>query len=103
MSAGPSAAGLARARRPNRPASRLGGRQKWKLLRLVAASARFDVFLTMDKNLPHEHRIKGLRFRVAVLRAPSNRFEDTHSLMPEVVRRLGEFLPGHVYSVKRPD
>ena len=85
------------------PQAGWAGVKNGKLLRLIAAAARFDVFLTMDKNLPHEHRIKGLPFGVVVLRAPSNRFEDTHSLMPEVVRRLGEFLPGHVYSVKRPD
>jgi predicted nuclease of predicted toxin-antitoxin system len=73
------------------------GIQNGKLLRLVADSGKFDVFLTMDKNLPHQQKLKDLPFAVVVLRAKSNRFEDTHPLMPEVFRRLAEFQPGHVY------
>jgi|GEM_PF-620767 hypothetical protein len=43
-----------------------------KLLRLIAASGKFDVFLTVDKNLPREQKIEGLPFAVVVLRAKSN-------------------------------
>jgi hypothetical protein len=35
-----------------------------KLLRLIADSGKFDVFLTVDKNLPHEQKIEGLPFAV---------------------------------------
>ena len=72
------------------------------LLRHIAASSKFDVFLTMDKNLPHQQHIHGRPFAVVVLRARSNRFADTHPLMPEVVRRLAEFRPGHVYVIASP-
>jgi hypothetical protein len=51
----------------------------------------------MDKKLPRQQKIKGLPFAVVVLRAKSNRFEDTQPLMPEVFKRLAEFQPGHVY------
>jgi hypothetical protein len=57
----------------------------------------------MDKSLPHQQKLKDLPFAVLVLRAKSNRFEDTHPLMPEVFRRLGEFRPGQVYVLTRPD
>jgi predicted nuclease of predicted toxin-antitoxin system len=74
-----------------------------KLLRLISDSEKFDVFLTMDKNLPRQQRLNDLPFAVVVLRAKSNRFEDTHPLMPEVFRQLAEFQPGHVYVLTQPE
>jgi predicted nuclease of predicted toxin-antitoxin system len=69
------------------------------LLRLIAYAAKHEVFLTMDKSLPREQKISDLPFAVVVLRARSNRFEDTHPLMREVLRRLVEFRPGKLYIV----
>jgi len=57
----------------------------------------------MDKSLPREQKIKSLPFAVVVLRSKSNRFEDTHTLMREVLRPLPQFRPGRVYVLKRPD
>src|SRR5580692_9824599 len=74
------------------PEAGWAGIKNGTLLRLVADSAKFDVFLTMDKNLPRQQKISDLPFAVVVLRAKSNRFEDTHPLMLEVFRRLTEFL-----------
>src|ERR1035437_8402248 len=68
-----------------------------KLLRLIAASGKFDVFLTVDKNLPYEPKIEGLPFAVVVLRAKSNRLADVVPFAPELLRRLTEFQPGHGY------
>jgi predicted nuclease of predicted toxin-antitoxin system len=85
------------------PGSGWAGVKNGELLRLVAGSANFDVFLTMDKNLPQQQRFKDLPFAIVVLRAKSNRFENTHSLMPEVFRRLHEFKPGHVYIIAAPE
>jgi predicted nuclease of predicted toxin-antitoxin system len=79
------------------------GLKNGKLLRLISDSGKFDVFLTMDKNMPHQQKLEDLSFAVVVLRAKSNRFEDTHPLMPEVFRRLAEFQPGRVYVLTRPD
>ena len=79
------------------------GIKNGKLLRLIAESGQFDVFLTMDKSLPHQQQLERLPFAVAVLRARSNRFEDTHPLMPEVFRRLAEFQPGHVHILTPPE
>lgn len=74
-----------------------------QLLRLIADSAEYDVFLTMDKSLPHQQSFMNLPFAIVVLRAKTNRFEDTHPLMPEVLRRLPDFKPGQVYVVSSPD
>jgi predicted nuclease of predicted toxin-antitoxin system len=74
-----------------------------KLLRLIAASGKFDVFLTVDKNLPHEQKIEGLPFAVVVLRSKSNRLADVVPFAPELIRRLPEFQAGHVYILSGHD
>ncbi|MDR1281280.1 MAG: hypothetical protein LBK99_10725 [Opitutaceae bacterium] len=73
------------------------GIKNGNLLRLVAASGQFDVFLTMDKNLPRQQQLATLPFAVVVLRAPSSNIADVRLLLPEFLRRLPTFRPGHVY------
>ena len=60
-----------------------------KLLRLIADSGKFDVFLTMDKNLPQQAKIVKLPFVIVVLRAKSNRLEHVVPFAPLLLRRLG--------------
>jgi predicted nuclease of predicted toxin-antitoxin system len=79
------------------------GIKNGQLLGLIADSGEYDVFLTMDKNLPKQQKLKGLPFAVVVLRAKSNRFEDTHPLMTETTLRLAKFRPGRVYVVSDAD
>jgi len=57
----------------------------------------------MDKSLPHQQSLKDLPFAIVVLRARSNRFEDTRPLMPELLRRTAEFQPGQVYVLIQPE
>ena len=85
------------------PGTGWAGIKNGRLLRLIADSGNYDVFLTMDKSLPKQQRLRDLPFAVVVLRAESNRFEDTHPLMPQVARRLPEFRPGRVYILLRAD
>jgi predicted nuclease of predicted toxin-antitoxin system len=79
------------------------GIKNGRLLRLIGNSGQFDVFLTMDKSLPHQQRFRDLPFVIVVLRAASNSFEHTRPLMPELLRRLDEFKPGHVFVISQPD
>ena len=74
-----------------------------KLLRLVADSGKFDVFLTMDKNLPQQNKLRELPFAIVVLRAKSNRLEHVFPFAPLLLRRLAGFQPGHVYVLAQPD
>ena len=74
-----------------------------KLLRRIADSGKFDVFLTVDKRLPHQNKISMLPFAVVVLRAKSNRMIHVFPFAPEILRRLDEFQPGHVYVLTQPD
>jgi hypothetical protein len=74
-----------------------------KLLRLIADSGKFDVFLTVDKRLPQQNKISLLPFAVVVLRTKSNRMIHVFPFAPEILRRLAEFQPGHVYVLTLPD
>ena len=85
------------------PRAGWAGIKNGKLLQLIAASGQFDIFLTMDKSLPHQQQLKTLPFAVVILRAASNNIEDVRPLMPEILRRLPEFQPGHVYVLTPPD
>jgi predicted nuclease of predicted toxin-antitoxin system len=85
------------------PRAGWAGIENGNLLRLISDSGKFDVFLTMDKNLPHQQKLEDLLFAVVILRTKSNRFDDTHPLMPEVFRRVAEFRPGQVYVLPQPD
>jgi len=68
-----------------------------KLLRKIADTGRFDVFLTADKNLPLEQHVQNQPFAIVVLRARTNKIADVRPLLPEFLRRVGEFEAGHVY------
>ena len=74
-----------------------------KLFRRIADSGKFDVFLTVDKRLPQQNKISLLPFAVVVLRAKSNRMIHVFPFAPEILRRLAEFQPGHVYVLPQPD
>jgi len=57
-----------------------------KLLRLIAASGIFDLFLTVDKRLPQQNKALLFPFAIVVLRAKSNRLEHILPFAPEVLR-----------------
>ena len=68
---------------------------------LLAAADRlgFDVFLTMDKALAIQQNLAHVRLAVVVLRAPSNRLDDTSPLMPQVLALLSTLTAGKVIVV----
>jgi hypothetical protein len=74
-----------------------------KLLRLIAESGKFDLFLTMDKRLPQQNKIRELPFAILVLRAKSNRLEHVLPFAPAILRRLAEFQSGHAYVLNAPE
>ena len=73
-----------------------------RLLALITASAKFDVFITLDNNLPHQNKISGLPFSIVVLRAKSNRLEHVLPFAPDILSRLNACKPGHVYVIASP-
>ena len=84
------------------PQAGWAGIKNGRLLKLIAAANKFDVFLTMDKNLPNQQKISGLPFAVVVLRARSNSITDVRPFVPEILRRLSGFQPGQVFVLNQP-
>lgn len=74
-----------------------------KLLRLIAGSGQFDLFVTVDKNLPHQNKTAELPFAVVVLRAKSNRLVHVVPFAKEILERSEEFRPGLVYVLSPPE
>jgi len=73
-----------------------------KLLRLIADSGKFDVFLTVDKRLPQQNRTRIWPFAIVVLRAESNRMIHVFPFAPEILRRLAGFQRGRIYVLTQP-
>jgi hypothetical protein len=61
---------------------------------LTLAQSRFDVFVTVDKNLPSQHDLARFAIAVVVLRAPTNRLRDLIPLVPALLAALPEARPG---------
>lgn len=59
------------------------GTQNGELLKL--ASAEFDVFVTVDKNLPQQQQLSQYAIVVVVLDAMTNRLEDLGPLVPSLL------------------
>ncbi|NOZ38731.1 MAG: hypothetical protein GXP24_00715 [Planctomycetes bacterium] len=67
------------------------GKKNGELLRLAAAE--FDVFITVDNNLPDQQNLQLYDLAVAVLVAPTNRLADLQPLVPQLLDQLPKLLP----------
>lgn len=73
------------------------GTKNGRLLRL--AETEFDVFLTADRNLPHQQMLSALALGVVVLAAGSTKLEDLRVLAPRIVEAIVAVQPGQVLYV----
>ncbi|HJX09788.1 MAG TPA: DUF5615 family PIN-like protein [Candidatus Binatia bacterium] len=67
---------------------------------LQLAATRFEVLLTVDRNLEYQQKYSGLTIAVIVVDAPSNDVEVLRPLMPKVLEALPMAKSGvvtHVY------
>jgi hypothetical protein len=55
---------------------------------LSLAAADFDVFVTVDRNLPFQQHLPKFDIAVILLRAKTNRITDLVSLVPELVSAI---------------
>jgi len=62
---------------------------------LILADERFDVFVTIDLNLPAQQNL-GSGIAVITLAAPTNRFQDLEPLVPDLLDALATVLPGQI-------
>lgn len=63
---------------------------------LARIPGHYDVFVTVDKNLPAQQKLRGIGFGVVVLRAKSNRLADLRPLVPELIAALSRIDAGMV-------
>ncbi|HWB60234.1 MAG TPA: DUF5615 family PIN-like protein [Chthoniobacteraceae bacterium] len=79
------------------PMAGWAGIQNGDLLRRIAGN--YDAFITIDGNLVHQQNTASLSFSVIILRAPSNKFEDIHPLIPDILQALATAKPGQILYV----
>ena len=66
---------------------------------LDAMAGHFDALITVDKNLPHQQRMKDRTVGVVVLRARSNRLADLLPLVGDLLAALSTLQTGAVKEV----
>lgn len=87
-----------RARGQNRPPDGWTTIKNGELLAL--ASNGFDVFVTLDRNLPSQHDLSALSVAVVVLRAKSSRLTDLEPLVPMLLIAIEAARPGTAVVVR---
>jgi hypothetical protein len=70
----------------------VGRREEWRLLQLAAN--KFDVLLTIDRNLEYQQNFSGVVLAVVVIHAPSNDISVLRPLMPAVLAAIPQAKPG---------
>ena len=55
---------------------------------LALAAAEFDVFVTVDRNLPYQQHLPKFAIAVILLRGKSNRVADLVALVPDLVSNI---------------
>lgn len=73
------------------------GKKNGELLAL--ADVRFDVLLTLDKNLPYQQNLDTKRIAVIIVRARSNRIQDLLPVIPQCLAALAGIQPQQVVRV----
>jgi hypothetical protein len=66
---------------------------------LSLAAAEFDVFVTVDRNLPFQQHLPKFDIAVILLRAKTNRISDLAALVPELVSLIPNAKTGVVTSI----
>ncbi|MCL4511170.1 MAG: hypothetical protein M1470_08895 [Bacteroidetes bacterium] len=64
-----------------------------------ASEQKFEVFVTIDKNLPFQQNIREYKLAVVVFQTPLNRLEYIRPLMPTLLKKLPEMVFGEVYEI----
>jgi predicted nuclease of predicted toxin-antitoxin system len=66
---------------------------------LALASAYFDVFITVDRNLSFQQNVRGLQIAVIVLHARTNRLADLLPLVPNLLNAIASAKPGAIIAI----
>jgi hypothetical protein len=63
---------------------------------LALAEKKFDVFVTVDRNLSFQQNLAALSIAIVVLHAKTNRLADLRPLVPKVLAAIESALPGAI-------
>ena len=66
---------------------------------LRRAAGKFDILVTMDRNLRHQQQLANQPFGVILVRAASNRMSDLVPLVPAILSAIAETGPGELRRV----
>lgn len=66
---------------------------------LTRAQARFDIFVTVDRNLSFQQNIPQFTIAVIVLQASTNRLQDLRPLIPKLLQTISTAQKGAVSRV----
>ena len=75
----------------------LSGKENGELL--AAADKKFEVLLTIDKNIRHQQSLIGRKIAVLIIRSVSSDLEDIRPHVPEALRVLRTIQPGQFAEV----
>ncbi len=79
------------------PGAGWAGTKNGDLLRL--AEPDFEVFVTMDRQLPFQQNLAGLDLCIIILAAPSNDIADLRALAPKLRSAVSTAAPGQLVTV----
>lgn len=77
-----------------------GGKENGELLAL--AENKFDVLITVDKNIRHQQNIPGRSLALLVIRAASNDLDDIRPHIGGALAALQSIQPGEVVEIGLP-
>ena len=80
----------------------LKGKQNGELLR-AAEAAGYDVLLTTDHGIPHQHSPTGRRLSIIVVRSQTNQLEDLLPLVKAILAALETIQPGQTVVIPVSD
>lgn len=66
---------------------------------LTVAQDEFDVFVTVDRNLPYQQNLPKFTIAIVVLRASTNRLVDLKPLVPKLLAILPIAEPGKAVTI----
>ena len=73
------------------------GKENGELLTL--AENKFDVFVTIDKNIRHQQNLRGRNIAVLIIRTASNDLDDIRTHLPHALAALKTIRSGQVVEV----
>jgi predicted nuclease of predicted toxin-antitoxin system len=67
---------------------------------LQAASGKYDVLVTVDKNIPSQQNLVSLKIAFLILRAKTNKYNTLKELVPKALAALENIQPGDVVYIE---